>query len=161
MEVTPTAMSDHDVIEITTDIEWNKENINEDDSSIDMKEDDLRQLNFHSEKVPWTKIVRILNELDWEKIFEDKDVEECTYIFLEIIKTICLREIPRKNKKSKSKIPRERKMLLNRIKMLKRKKHCAKNMKDRRKIEESIMETETALSEIRNQERYINEKKSN
>ena len=116
-------MSDHDVIEITTDIEWNKESINEDDRRVDMKEDDLRQLNFHSEKVPWTKIGLILNELDWEKIFEGRDVEECTYIFLEIIKTICLREIPRKNNKSKSKISRERKMLLNRIKMLKRKKH--------------------------------------
>ena len=32
-------------------------------------------------------------------------------------------------------------------------------MKNRRKIEESIVETETALSEIRNQERYINEKR--
>ena len=123
VEVTLTRVSDHYVIEITTDIEWNKESINEDDSREDMKDDDLRQLNFHSEKVPWTKIGLILSELDWEKIFEGRDVEECTYIFLEIIKTICLREIPRKNKKSKSKIPRERKMLLNRIKMLKRKKH--------------------------------------
>ena len=32
-------------------------------------------------------------------------------------------------------------------------------MKDRRKIEESIVETETILSEKRNQERYINEKR--
>ena len=44
------------------------------------------------------------------------------HIFIEIIKTICMEIIPRKNKISNSKIPRERKMLLNRIKMLKRKK---------------------------------------
>ena len=50
-------------------------------------------------------------------------------------------------------------MMLNRIKMLKRKKHRAKNMKDRRKIEESIIETEKILSEKRNQERNINEKR--
>ena len=54
--------------------------------------------------------------------------------------------IPRKNKTSKSKIPRERKMLLNRIKMLKRKKHRANNMKNKRKIEENIIETEKILA---------------
>ena len=81
-----------------------------------------------------------------------------TYIFIEIVKTICLDLLPIRNKISKSKIPRERKMLLNRIKMLKKQKHQSKNMKDRRKIEESIIETETILSEKRNQERNINEK---
>ena len=43
--------------------------------------------------------------------------------------------------------------------MLKRKKHWSKNMKGRWKIEESIIETETILSEKRNQERNINEKR--
>ena len=159
VEVTETIMSDHNVIEITTDIEWNK-GVDVAKSRLDMKEDDLRQLNFHSEKVPWSEIGQILNELDWEIIFRGRNVEECTDIFIEIIKTICLRRIPRKSKKSSnSKIPRERKTLLNRIKMLKRKKHISKNMKDRRKIEEKIIETETILSMNRNQERYINEKR--
>ena len=157
IEVTGTFMSDHDVIEITTDIGWNT-GVNGGEGRVDMKEDDLRQLNFHSEKIPWSEIGQILNELDWEKIFGERNVEECTYIFIEIIKTICLRIIPRKSKKSKSKIPRERRTLLNRIKMLKRKKHRSKNIKDKRKIEENIIETETILSMIKNQERYINEK---
>ena len=158
IEVTGTFMSDHDVIEITTDIGWNT-GVNGGEGGVDMKEDDLRQLNFHSEKIPWSEIGQILNELDWEIIFGERNVEECTYIFIEIIKTICLRIIPRKSKKSKSKIPRERKTLLNRIKMLKRKKHRSKNIKDKRKIEENIIETETILSMNRNQERYINEKR--
>ena len=50
-------------------------------------------------------------------------------------------------------------MLLNRIKMLKSKKHRANNMKNKRKIEENIIETEKILSEKRNQERNINEKR--
>ena len=70
-----------------------------------------------------------------------------------------MRIIPRKSKKSNSKIPKERKTLINRIKMLKRKKHRSKNMKDRRKFEENIIETEKMLSIKRNQERYINEKR--
>ena len=124
----------------------------------DLDDDDFRRLNFHSEKVPWTRIGLILSKFDWEAIFEGRNVEECTYIFLEIIKMICLEMIPRKNKTSKSKIPRERKML-NRIKMLKRKKHRANNMKNKRKIEENIIETEKILAKKRNQERNINEKR--
>ena len=159
VEVTETSMSDHKIIEITTDIEWNKDNIDVGESRVDMKEDDLRQLNFHSEKIPWSEIGQILNELDWDKIFKGRNVEECTCIFIEIIKTICFKIVPRKSIKSKNKIPRERKMLLNRIKMLKRKKHNSKKLKDKRKIEENIIETEKILTAKRTQEKYINEKK--
>ena len=41
VEVTETIMSDHNTIEITTDIQWNKEGIDVGDSRVDMKEDDL------------------------------------------------------------------------------------------------------------------------
>ena len=61
-----------------------------------MEEDDLHRLNFHNEKVPWPMIRKRLNEFNWEILFEGRNVEECTYIFLEIIKTICLEIIPRK-----------------------------------------------------------------
>ena len=123
VEVNRTIMSDHDLIEITTDIEWNDNVRDEGDGRIDMEEGDLRRLNFHSEKVPWPMIEKRLSEIDWDKIFEGMNAEECTYIFIEIIKSICLELIPLRNRISKSKIPRERKMLLNRIKMLNRKKH--------------------------------------
>ena len=43
--------------------------------------------------------------------------------------------------------------------MLKRKKHRANNMKNKRKIEENIIETEKILAKKRNQERNINEKR--
>ena len=72
-----------------------------------------------SEKIPWLKIQKRLSEIDWGKIFEGMNAEECTYIFIEIIKIICLDLIPLRNKTNKSKIPRERKTLLNGIKMLK------------------------------------------
>ena len=54
-------------------------------SQVNLDEDNLRRLNFHSEKVPWTRIGLILSKFDWETIFEGRNVEECTYIFLEII----------------------------------------------------------------------------
>ena len=159
VEVARTILSDHDLIEIRTDIEWNEKDRGKDDKQTDMGEGDLHRLNFHSEKIPWPEIQKRLSEIDWGKIFEGMNAEECTYIFIEIIKIICLDLIPIRNKINKSKIPRERKTLLNRIKMLKRKKHRTNNMKDRRKIEESIIETEKILLEKRNQERNIKEKR--
>ena len=76
-------------VEITTDIEWNDKVGDERDGRIDMDEDDLRRLNFHSEKVPWPMIEKRLSEINWDKIYEGKNAEECTYIFIEIIKSIC------------------------------------------------------------------------
>ena len=159
IDVSQTILSDHDLIEIITDMDWGEGGMDRGCGLGDLDEDDLRRLNFHSEKIPWTTIGLILDKFDWEAMFEGRNVEECTHIFLEIIKTICLEIIPRKNKINRSKIPRERKTLLNRIKMLKRNKHRANCMKKKRKIEESIIETEKALSKNRKQERYINEKR--
>ena len=68
----------------------------EEDDRIEMEEDDLRRFNFHSGKVPWPRIGKLFNEFNEEIIFEGRNVEEYTYIFIEIIKTICLEIIPRK-----------------------------------------------------------------
>ena len=81
--VSRTVLSDHDLIEITTDIEWSGRGIDRSCGQVDLDDDDLRRLNFHSEKVPWTRIGLILSKFDWEAIFEGRNVEECTYIFLE------------------------------------------------------------------------------
>ena len=81
-------------------------------------------------------------ELDWPKIFKEKNVVECTQIFLWIVTMICCQLIPKKINKCKEKIPRERKKMLNRIKMLKRKRHNTKNRNDRIKLEVCITEVE-------------------
>merc|ERR1711872_147834 len=123
------------------------------------KEDDLRQLNFHNKDIPWAGIKQILMELDWPRIFKEKNVVECTQIFLWIITMICCQLIPKKTNKCKEKIPRERKKMLNRIKMLKRQRHTTKNRNDRIKLQESITETEKRLIEHRKQEKSKNEKR--
>ena len=69
---------------------------------------------------PRKMILDNLLELDWPRIFKEKNVVECTQIFLWIITMICCQLIPKKTNKCKEKIPRERKKMLNRIKMLKR-----------------------------------------
>ena len=142
-------MSDHDIIEITTNLDDDGKNINNKKVNEQTKEDDLRQLNFHNKDIPWAGIKQILMELDWPKIFKEKNVVECTQIFLWIVTMICCQLIPKKINKYKEKIPRERKKMLNRIKMLKRKRHNTKNRNDRIKLEECITETEKRLINVK------------
>ena len=99
VEVNRTIMSDHDLIEITTDIEWNDEVRDEGDDRIDMEEDDLRRLNFHSERVPWPMIEKRLSKINWDKIFEGLNAEECTYIFIKYIKSMFRVNTPKKDNK--------------------------------------------------------------
>ena len=66
-------------------------------------------LTFTVKRFRSQKYNKRLREIDWGKIFEGMNAEECTYIFIEIIKIICLDLIPIRNKINKSKIPRERK----------------------------------------------------
>merc|ERR1711889_4510 len=120
IDVTGTIMSDHDIIEIETNIANSKKttkNENETDDQVD-----LTQLNFHYEKIDWEGINKILKEMPWNALFHGLNNENCTELLLYCIKEICLIKIPKKKKRNKNNIPKERKRLLNRIKMLKRKK---------------------------------------
>ncbi len=85
----------------------------------------------------------------WKEIFDGKNNGECTNIFIYVIKVVCFLIVPMKRNKSRSKIPREIKTILNRIKMLKRNKHREKNKNKVKLIEDSIIETEKRLLEHR------------
>merc|ERR1712120_87240 len=66
---------------------------------------------------------------------------------------------PKKRTWSKSRILRERKRLLNRLKMLKRQKHIVHGKCKRKEIERKILETELKITEHRRNERRLKEKK--
>ena len=63
---------------------------------------------------------------------------ECTEIFMGIMELVCKDIIPKRRTGSKSGIPRERKRLLNRLKMLKRQTHCTRKMQEKRDRKENI-----------------------
>ena len=88
----------------------------------DVRVNNLDELtrNTPHEKVDWEGINEILKEMPWNELFHGLNNEDCTELLLYCVKEICLRKIPKK-KRNKSNIPKERKRLLNRIKMLKRK----------------------------------------
>ena len=54
-------MSDHDIIEIVTKVGDNGKKITKNENEND-EELDLRQLNFHHEKVDWSEIKKYLNK---------------------------------------------------------------------------------------------------
>jgi len=121
VDVTDTIMSEHDIVEIITNLDDNGKYINKNKVYIDTKENYLQQLNFHNKDIPWLGIKQIIMELEWPKLFKEKNVFGCTQIFLFIIKMIRSQLIPKKNNEGK-----ERKKMFNRIKMLKRKRHNIK-----------------------------------
>ena len=158
LDVSNTIMSDHNLIEITTNIrDCNGQITNTEDKA--EVEDDLRQLNFHHEKVSWEEIKELIREMPWAELFEGKNNEECTEIFIYFIKKICAWKIPKKKNKFRNHIPKERKTLLNRIKMIKRKKHKERNKTKVKNMEKSIIEAEIKLKEHREQERNTMENK--
>ena len=157
VEVTGTCLSDHDIIEITTSIPYNNNNLIDNNKETLAKENDLRTLNFHHENVSWDRINEILEKMPWKKLFEGKNNKECTEIFIYCIRRICLMIIPKKLPKNKNKIPRIRKTMLNRIKMLKRKKNTTRDKTKLKSIENDIIETEKRLVEHRKQEKNTTE----
>ena len=156
VEVTGTCLSDHDIIEITTSIPYNN-NLIENKGEAQASENDLRTLNFHHENVSWERINEIIERMPWSKLFEGKNNKECTDIFIDCLRRICLKLIPKKLPNNKNKIPRIRKNMLNRIKMLKRKKNTTRDKNKLKSIENSIIETEKRLAEHRKQEKNTTE----
>merc|ERR1711889_45039 len=78
------------------------------------------------------------------------------------IKEICLIKIPKRKKRNKNNIPKERKRLLNRIKMLKRKKRRKQVERNKEKIKDigtSILETELKIKKHREDEINSKEEK--
>merc|ERR1712189_93378 len=78
-------------------------------------------------------------------------------IFMGILTIICNRVVPRKKRASRNRIPKERKKLLGRMKMLKRQRHNEQRKSKQREIEQKIFETEKMLSTHRREEKILKE----
>ena len=155
-EITKSGLSDHHQIEVTTNFKTNNRFVNNDTQNY-RGESEFWQLNFRNDNVSWDNINKEINEVPWQTLFNSKNTEECTYIFMKCLLNICMKLIPRKNTKGKSRIPRERKKLLNRLKMLKRTKHRTRSKPKVIVLDKKIQETEDMLLCHRKTERKIKE----
>merc|ERR1712055_1052043 len=144
IEVTKSNLSDHNQIELSTNFKTNKIKISSEDQ-IYSGETEFWQLKIYNENVSWKTINQEITEIPWQTLFNNKSTEACTNILLKFLLMICIRLIPKKSKRSKNKIPRERKKLLNRMKILKIEKHRTHSSKSKEKIDKKIQETEAML----------------
>ena len=123
-EISHSALSDHFLIEMSTSIKTNKRNKKDNNK----EKDGLRKLNFYSDKINWEEIIKELSNIDWQDTLKDKDTHESTMILNKTINEICIKYIPiKRNHDGKKKIPKIRKKLIGRLKMLRRtkRKNCS------------------------------------
>ena len=159
IEVNKSKLSDHNLIEISTNYIIDGQNevneLVEDPNCI------LRSLNFQSKTIKWKEIKEDIRKIPWEENFENKDTIESSKDFEDKVVQICIKHIPKKTPQRKNRrIPKERKKLLNRLKMLKREKHKAYSKEKKKKIEEKILETERKILECRRKEKLESEEKA-
>merc|ERR1712106_1261101 len=122
VEIMKSNMSDHERIELTTNIKSGKRQTGLNESRNKEKENCLRKLNFNMKNIEWEKIKKELEAIQWTELFKDKDTEICLEILLEIILNLCKNYIPEKTEKTNSIIPKKRTKLFNKNKMLRRSK---------------------------------------
>ena len=85
----------------------------------------------------------MIEDIDWDQEFETRNSIAGGKNLLKKLTKCAKENAPKRNTQSNgSKIPKERKKLHNRIKMLKRKKHIAHSKERKRRLEKQILETE-------------------
>ena len=93
------------------------------------------------------EVPQVIEDIDWEQDFESRDAIAGGKNCLEKLTNCAMQNAPKRNNQSNgSKIPKERKKLHNRIKMLKRAKHKAYS-NERKRCERMILETEKKIIE--------------
>ena len=155
-EISYSALSDHYFIDMTTTF---KTEMIKEASNINKGNNGLRKLNFFSNKVKWKEINMELNQINWIMLFNNRNTHECTIILNKIINEICLKYVPLKGINSgKRRIPKIRKKLLGRLKMLRRDMKKAYSEEKKEGINTKICETEKQVLEARRSERIEKER---
>ena len=142
-------MSDHHTIEISTSYKPKIEKMSSE--KLHRNVNILRGLNFYSEDINWKEVNERIREIPWEEVKENKSMVELNeYLITQIIR-ICIELIPKKDtrKDASRKIPKVRKKLLGRMKMLKRGKRKAISNSKKDFIDKKIQEVEKQLIDER------------
>jgi len=155
VEVVKSNLSDHDRVELTTNIKYRR--TEEPNGNRNKKEMDMKKLNYISESIEWKIIRKELEGIQWKELFRDKNTETCLIILLKMVMELCERYVPEKKAKSGSIIPRRRKQLFQKMKLLRRSKKSA-NKKRKEEIDRKILEVEKEILNHKKEERNKKEK---
>ena len=109
------SISDHNVIELTV---HSKASENRDKQEM-KKWEGYGKYNFYSKNIKWSEINEELNK-DWDNIFVSDDIRVNTEILYKILEKIVEKYIPKKKSKHHSCIPRDRRILFQKIRKWKK-----------------------------------------
>ena len=159
IEISKSNLSDHDLIELSTNIKTDRHQTKESVKKEAEKEPSFWQLNFHHKDVNWKIMNDVLKRIPWRIIFNDMDTKESIRKFLLILNNVCMKFVPMKKSKSNNKTPRERKRLFDRIKKLKRSKKKVKSKRNVLILDSKIKDIEIEILKHKRNENILKEQR--
>ena len=94
--VSPTLMSDHNTIEVSTTLLYKSPNIRPTTSI-----NNWENLNFHSDKVNWESLKSEIKNINWKEEFRDKNSEDMFDNMDGCVRNICEKSVPRRRIRGK------------------------------------------------------------
>ena len=158
IEINPSTMSDHHLIEICTSYDCI---IKRRETSTKENEMGMRKFNFYSKDIKWKEVNEKVTMIPYENI-ESKDTIILIEDLLKNLNNICEEKTPKRKKNGKKdriRIPKERKKLLGRMKMIKRDRRKAVSESKKEELSEKILIVENELVQQRKKERLKDENK--
>ena len=164
VKVEDTALSDHRLILLTTNIVIRKES-----AILNETRPPLQTLNFHNENVNWEVLNNYLMDHDWDTAFNGLNPDEMYDMFYQKIIKACQEHIPTKRKpiSKKNIIPRHRRVLMRKRSRAVKKIGTARTDSVRERLKRKVVDIETKLASShreqrnREEERAINVIKTN
>ena len=156
-DITKTIMSDHNLIELT--LNYNCTTSDKEGNYPSKPSTVFDELNFY--KADWKSITTLLNDVNWEKEFNDLNTVEKLERFNAILSDCCKNTVPRKrsSKPMKSRVPHKRKVLMRKCCKTKRKLKATTSLPARKKLEKKLREIEQNLRSSHINERRMSEKR--
>ena len=135
-------MSDHNIIQIKTNIQIVEEKQNH---QINKSNLSYRDLNFFNEDISWASIDADLFNTSWDMLLTDVKTNEMYKIIINICLEICRKHVLSKKSQRKHQIPRDRRALMRKRSKLQKKIQRSTNHQTKEKVLNQIKEIENNL----------------
>ena len=137
VETETTQLSDHMLILARTMFDCRKSPI----SAKDNKGSPLEQLNFFDKRINWDNIYQELAAINWEQEFINSNVIERYDKFYDILEQVCLKCVPRRRKRRRKVIPKDRRILMKKRGKILKKEQTHAQIQKLRSIEEALQKS--------------------
>jgi hypothetical protein len=151
--VNKTILSDHNLIDITSNIRRRKTISHRIPNQINTTATDFGDLNFFSTATDWTNIARELEAVDWRAQMEGASVDEKYSLIMNTALQIAIKHTPLRKAYRTPSIPRDRKVLMRKRCNLNRKISLTLDQNKKTRVQEKVKQLEEQLKESHRRER--------